>query len=96
MEEFTKVLVLNNETEARLLDAVLEERGVPHLMRSYHDRAYDGLWQAQRGWGHVEAPPSWHEQIQEIYRDLSSNRSGSGGSGEDRGSSDESGPPGGA
>jgi len=73
MEEFTKVLVLNNETEARLLDAVLDERGIPHLMRSYHDRAYDGLWQAQYGWGHVEAPASRHREVREIYEDLSSN-----------------------
>jgi hypothetical protein len=67
---FKKILVLNNEVEARLLDAVLEERQIPHLMRSYHDRAYDGLWQQQRGWGHVEAPEDQEEQILSIYEDL--------------------------
>jgi hypothetical protein len=79
MEEFTKVLVLQNESEARLLDAVLKERAIPHLMRTYHDRAYDGLWQAQYGWGHVEAPVSRHREIREIYEDLSSRPPESGG-----------------
>jgi hypothetical protein len=71
MEELSKVLVLDNEAEARLLDAVLSDQGIPHLMRSYHDSAYDGLWQVQHGWGHVEAPLSRHEEIRRIYEELS-------------------------
>ena len=70
MEKFKKILVLNNEVEARLLDAVLEEKQIPHLMRSYHDTAYDGLWQQQQGWGHVETPERYSEEILSIYRDL--------------------------
>jgi hypothetical protein len=69
---FKKILVLNNEVEARLLDAVLSEQEIPHLMRSYHDRAYDGLWQQQQGWGHVEAPDDFEERILSIYDDLHS------------------------
>ena len=74
MAKFKKILVLNNEIEARLLDAVLEEQQIPHLMRSYHDRAYDGLWQQQQGWGHIEAPDDYKEQILAIYEDLRSNK----------------------
>ena len=70
MAKFKKILVLDNEVEARLLDAVLEEQQIPHLMRSYHDRAYDGLWQQQQGWGHVEASEDYKEQILAIYEDL--------------------------
>ena len=70
MAKFKKILVLDNEVEARLLDAVLEEQQIPHLMRSYHDRAYDGLWQQQQGWGHVEASEDYREQILAIYDDL--------------------------
>jgi hypothetical protein len=68
--KFKKILVLNNEVEARLLDAVLSDQQVPHLLRSYHDRAYDGLWQQQQGWGHVEAPEDYEQQILSIYEDL--------------------------
>jgi hypothetical protein len=68
--KFEKILVLNNEVEARLLDALLDEREIPHLMRSYHDRAYDGLWQQQQGWGHVEGPEEYKAQILSIYEDM--------------------------
>jgi hypothetical protein len=74
VSNFKKVLVLNNEIEAQLLDAVLEEQQIPHLMRSYHDGAYDGLWQQQRGWGHIEAPEEYKEQILSIYEDLKSDK----------------------
>ena len=70
MEEYTKVTVLENEIEAQLLDSVLTQREIPHRMRSYHDTAYDGLFQTQKGWGDVSAPPSFHEEILEILRDL--------------------------
>ncbi len=70
MEGFEKILVLDNEVEAHLLGSLLEDRNIPHLMRSYHDSAYDGLWQSQQGWGHVEAPERFRETILEIYRNL--------------------------
>ena len=70
MEEYTKVAILDNEIEARLLDSVLTEREIPHLMRSYHDTAYDGLFQTQKGWGIVSAPDSCHQEISEILTDL--------------------------
>ena len=72
MATFKKILVLDNEVEARLLDAVLADQHIPPLMRSYHDRAYDGLWQQQQGWGHVEAPEDCRDQILTIYKDLRS------------------------
>lgn len=70
MEDFIKIVVLDNEIEAQLMDSVLTERGIPHMMRSYHDTAYDGLFQTQKGWGHVSAPASYQEEIREILRDM--------------------------
>ena len=46
------------------------ERDIPHLMRSYHDTAFDGLYQAQKGWGSVSAPLTYHTEIMEIISDL--------------------------
>jgi hypothetical protein len=40
------------------------------MMRSYHDTAYDGLFQTQKGWGSVSAPPSHSAEIIEILSDL--------------------------
>ncbi len=70
MEEFKKVLVLDNEIEARLLDSILTERNIPHRMRSFHDTAYDGIFQVQKGWGQVEAPAEYKEEILAVHRDL--------------------------
>jgi hypothetical protein len=64
------VLTLSNEVEARLLEATLEEQGIPHFIRSYHDSAYDGLFQQELGWGHVESLPEYEERIRAIYADL--------------------------
>ena len=65
-EEYKKVATLENEIEARLLDSILNERNVPHLIISYHDTAYDGLYQTQKGWGYISAPGVYLEEIREI------------------------------
>ena len=71
MQEFKRILVLENAIEAQLLDSVLTEKGIPHVMVSYRDSAYDGIYQLRRGWGHVEAPERYREDIAAIRRDLS-------------------------
>jgi hypothetical protein len=65
-----RVVVLENEVEARLLESVLTERSIPHVIVSYHDSAYDGLYQLQKGWGYVEAPERYGNLIKSIHRDL--------------------------
>jgi len=71
MEKRKRVVILQNEAEARLLESVLNERHIPHVVVSYHDSAYDGLYQLQRGWGHVEAPERYESLIKSIHSDLS-------------------------
>ncbi len=69
-EGFKKIVVLENEIEAQLMDSILTERQIPHRMKSYHDTAYDGIFQVQKGWGHVEAPESYRDEIMAIQEDL--------------------------
>jgi shikimate 5-dehydrogenase len=70
MDDYVKVIVLDNEIEAQLLDSILSERDIPHLMVSYHDTAYDGLFQTQKGWGHVSAPTPFKQEILEILDEV--------------------------
>jgi hypothetical protein len=70
MDEYKKIVVLENEIEAQLMDSILTEHNIPHRMRSYHDSAYDGIFQAQKGWGHVEAPLRYKGEILAIHADL--------------------------
>jgi hypothetical protein len=70
MDDYVKVATLENEVEAGLLDSILTERKIPHLMRSYHDMAFDGLFQAQKGWGHVSVPSMYKEEVLELIAGL--------------------------
>jgi ketol-acid reductoisomerase len=70
MASFKKTVVLESELEARIIEAILKERGIPHMIKSYYDSAYDGLFQAQKGWGHVAAPEEFKEEIKDIHRGI--------------------------
>lgn len=67
---YLPIAVLENEFEAQLLENVLTERQIPHLLKSYHDVAYDGLFQFTHGWGHVSAPGLYREEVLKILADI--------------------------
>jgi hypothetical protein len=71
MAKTVKILILNNAIEATLLDGLLNEKGIPHLVRSHHDSVYDGLFQLQTGWGQLDAPEEYKEEILMIYNEMS-------------------------
>lgn len=68
--EFRTIATLENEVEARLVDSVLEERGIPHLIRSYHAAMFDGVYQMEHGWGELDAPDEKASEILEILQDI--------------------------
>jgi hypothetical protein len=70
MEDFIKVVTLENNHEADLMDAILNEKNIPHHIESYYDTAFDGLYQTQKGWGRLSAPESYHKEIMEIISEL--------------------------
>lgn len=71
MDDAVKILSFENEIEAKLLSGLLDEVKIPHLLRSYHDLAMDGLWQSHSFWGHLEAPERYREEILKIYNGMS-------------------------
>lgn len=70
MEGYEKIAVVDNQFEAQLLAEILAERRIPHVLKSYYDAAYDGLFQTQKGWGAVYAPPQYKAEIGEIIASL--------------------------
>lgn len=70
MENVKKIATLDNESQALLLDSVLNDRGIPHFIKSYHDSAYDGIFVGQKGYGHIEAPDKFKEEILRIKHEL--------------------------
>ena len=70
MEPFVQIAVLENTFEAQLIEAVCEERGLPHRIRSFHDTAYDGLFQFQKGWGELQAPERLRDELLDILGNI--------------------------
>jgi len=70
MEDVERILDLENEVIARFLESVLLDKEIPHILRTYHDSAYDGLWAYQQGWGFIEAPPEYRDEILKIFEEL--------------------------
>ncbi len=70
MEGYEKIAVVENQFEAHLLAEILADRRIPHTLKSYYDAAYDGLFQTQKGWGAVYAPPAYRAEIGEILASL--------------------------
>ena len=67
---FIQIAVLENAIEAQLLSSVLNQYEIPHRLRSYHDTAYDGLFQLQKGWGLIYGPSDAGQQILEALAEL--------------------------
>mgnify|MGYP006291246717 CR=1 FL=1 len=70
MDKLTKIAILDNEIQSNYLDEILKERKIPHIIKSYRDSAYDGLFQTSKGWGHIEAPEEYRDEIMEIIKEL--------------------------
>ncbi len=48
-QEYVKISILESIVESQIVTSILEEEGIPYRIRSYHDTAYDGLFQFQKG-----------------------------------------------
>jgi hypothetical protein len=70
MDRTERIAGLDNEVQAELVDAILSDRGIPHIMRTYNDSAYDGIFQTSMGWGSIEAPQSFRDEILAIIADV--------------------------
>ena len=70
MDDFIKITGLENSIEAQLIESILSEKKIPHRIRSFHDTAYDGLFQFQKGWGELYAPLKLKGEILDIIENV--------------------------
>jgi len=70
LSDFVKIAIISNEVQAQYLAALLKVREIPHVIQSYHDTAYDGIFQTMKGWGHIEAPPEFKEEILGLMNEI--------------------------
>lgn len=65
-----KIMALSSEIQALRIREVLDSNKIPHVIRSFHDSAYDGIFQNQYGWGILEADEANEEKILKLVNDL--------------------------
>lgn len=70
METYEKILVLNNEFEAGILEEVLSDRKIPHGIVTSDDSALGGIIELENGWGYVEAPATFRDEIAKLYTEI--------------------------
>lgn len=71
MKMTVKILTLRTEAEALLLSGLLDQASIPHYLKSFHDSAYDGMWQTQTSWGTLWADEINRQAILDIYNNMS-------------------------
>jgi len=59
---------LDNEFEADVLAAIMEEEKIPHTVISHSSSAYDGLFQMTMGWGHMDIPEEYQKKAEELVQ----------------------------
>ncbi len=69
-KEFIRISVLESTIEAQVMEAILKEENIAYRIRSFHDTAYNGLFQFQKGWGELFAPSVYKNQINEIIENI--------------------------
>ncbi len=69
-ETFVSVKVAEHSFDADRVRDALEQEGIPVLVRTFEDTAYNGIYVSQKGWGHVEVPESQRARAERIVADL--------------------------
>jgi hypothetical protein len=63
MDQFEKILDLNNEFEAERLEEILKEKNIPYGMVPVSDSAFGSIEILENGWGYLEAPSRFKNEI---------------------------------
>ena len=71
-EIFIKAGVLENQFEADIIKNALEKEGIPVIIRSFHDTAYNGIFIPQKGWGLVLVPAEYRAKAEDLISTLKS------------------------
>ncbi|MDF2874154.1 MAG: hypothetical protein K0R22_837 [Sporomusa sp.] len=68
--EYIKIATIEDEFEAQILESILAERQIKFYLKSFHDSAYDGLFQRNFGWGALFGTKDNEKEILEIIEDI--------------------------
>jgi len=66
MSRWVKSGIIENRFEGDRVSQALREAGIPFLIKSFLDTAYNGLYILQKGWGAVLVPEDFEEEAERI------------------------------
>ncbi len=66
------IYTLEDQVDAAVIKAALEEAGIKHVIRTFVDSAYDGIFIPQRGWGDVQVDETDEVKAKEIITAVTS------------------------
>jgi hypothetical protein len=70
MEQWVKAGTVENRFEGDRISQVLHEAGIPFLIKSFLDTAYDGLYIPQKGWGIVMVSKKDEEEAERLISEV--------------------------
>jgi len=65
-----KAGIVENRFEGDRVSQALGEAGIPFLVKSFLDTAYDGLYIPQKGWGAVMVPKNFEEEAGKVISEV--------------------------
>jgi hypothetical protein len=72
MERWVKAGVVESRFEGDRVSQALNEAGIPFLLKSFLDTAYNGLYIPQKGWGMVLVPENFEGEAGKIILEVRS------------------------
>jgi len=69
-DRWVKVGTVENRFEGDRLSQALQEAGIPFLIKSFLDTAYDGLYIPQKGWGVVMVSKRNREEAERLITEV--------------------------
>jgi hypothetical protein len=69
-EQWVKAATVENRFEGDRISQVLHEAGIPFLIKSFLDTAYDGLYIPQKGWGIVMVSKKHKEEAERLIYEV--------------------------
>ena len=70
MDPWVKAGIVENRFEGDRVSQALREAGIPFLIKSFLDTAYDGLYIPQKGWGAVLVPEGIREVDEKLIAEV--------------------------
>jgi hypothetical protein len=70
MDQFEKILDLSNEFEAERMEEILKEKNIPYGLVPVSDSAFGSIEILENGWGYLEAPSRFRDEILKIYAEI--------------------------